>query len=275
MDISYISLLWFIIGTIIYFIFIKSKLNIDILDDNSKLLQYYSDNNYNLGIYILFTVFIQIAINIMYLKSKCGMSKGTFFSAFMFTLIPWVFIFTVMVAVIVMFPGFKSAFSDVIGYFVVSRTANELLSTILINTDVNDLIKDTTDTKKKDEMTHAAETIMKICGNKAVLINQMSPDNFTSIWNTLKPLMKDDIFKNDEIRQQLLDIVVLKDNVGEAIWYVYTAILISSIVYYNLSTRGCVKDPDTIKADYDEYIKEQEEIEKKNAINNSSTYTIS
>jgi hypothetical protein len=211
----------------------------------------------------------------MYLKSKCGMSNGTFFSAFLFTLIPWVLIFTVMVAVIVIFPGFKSAFSDVIGYFVVSGTANELLSTILINTDVNDLIKNTTNTKDKDAMTHAAETIMKICGNKAVLINQISPDNFTSIWNTLQPLMKGDIFNDMKIKQELLDIVVLKDNIGEAMWYVYTAILIASIVYYNLSTRGCVKDVDTIKADYDAYIKEQEDIERKVSVNNSSTYTIS
>ena len=76
-------------------------------------------------------------------------------------------------------------------------------------------------------------------------------------------------------KQQLLDLVIYRDNVGEAFWYVYTAILVSSIVYYNLDTRGCVRDVNSIKADYDEYTKEQDAIEKQEEINNSTVYTVS
>jgi hypothetical protein len=80
-------------------------------------------------------------------------------------------------------------------------------------------------------------------------------------------------YENNDIKKQLLDLVVLKDNIGEAFWYVYTSILISSIVYYNLATRGCVKSVDQIKADHDAYIQQQEETNKANEINNSTTYT--
>jgi len=103
----------------------------------------------------------------------------------------------------------------------------------------------------------------------------MNPENYIQIWNLLKPLMTPGMFENLEIKKNLLDLVVLKDNIGEAFWYIYTAILISSIVNYNLATRGCVKDIKQVKADHDIYIKQQEEIEKKNAVNNSTTYTVS
>jgi hypothetical protein len=92
----------------------------------------------------------------------------------------------------------------------------------------------------------------------------------------LKPLLKDPATYTDtSVKQELLDLVVLRDNVGEALWYIYTAILVSSIVYYNLATRGCVKDINAIKSDYDEYLKQQEDTEKKNEINNSTVYTVS
>ena len=88
-------------------------------------------------------------------------------------------------------------------------------------------------------------------------------------WGLLRPLMKEDITGNEEIettnKAQLLAMVVLKDNIGEAFWYTYTAILISSIVYYNLANRGCVKSVEQIKAGYDEYLKNQEATNKEAA----------
>ena len=37
-------------------------------------------------------------------------------------------------------------------------------------------------------------------------------------------------------------------------WYIYTAILVSSIVYYNLATKGCLRDVNSIKTNYNQYI---------------------
>jgi hypothetical protein len=244
---------------------------------NDDLMNYYAACMPKLGIYLLLVVVTQFGLNIMYLIDKCkGNASKNVGAAALFTFVPWVLIFGVMVAVIVIFPGFKMAFSNVIGYFVVSGRTNDLLSKILIDTDVNLAIEKTQDPSKKTEMMLAAEAIMKICGNKSILINQMYPDNFSTIWDVLKPLLKDPSTYTDKaVKQELLDLVVLRDNVGEALWYIYTAILVSSIVYYNLATRGCVKDINTIKSDYDEYMKTQEETEKKNEINNSTVYTVS
>ena len=67
----------------------------------------------------------------------------------------------------------------------------------------------------------------------------------------MKSNLNPDLLKQN--KSKLLEMVVTRDNVGEAMWYVYTAILVSSIVYYNLATKGCVKDVSTIKANYNQY----------------------
>jgi len=283
MDISLQSLIFFIITTIVYFSFPsigKPQLTLNDITEIGVTPEFYTRNMKSLAFYLGVVILVQLLLNIAYLTSKCGGAiDKNIGAAFVFTFIPWVLIFGVMLAVLVMFPGFKSAFSDVLGYYAVAGSANDIFSSIFIGTDINDMIDKTSDPKKKNELTHAAEAIMKICGNKSILINQMNPDNFISVWNTLKPLMKTDIKNNPEtinqIQTELLNLVVLKDNIGEAFWYIYTAILISSIVYYNLATRGCVKNVDQIKADHDAYIKQQEETNKQSEIDNSTTYTIS
>ena len=281
MDVSQISLVLFIIITIIYFAVPsigKPQLTLnDILTDESKAT-YYIKNIKSLAFYLGVVVVIQLILNGWYLSTKCdGAIDKNIYAAFIFTFIPWVLIFGVMLAVLIIFPGFKSAFSDVLGYYAVAGSANDIFSSIFIGTDINDMIDKTNDVTKKNELTHAAEAIMKICGNKSILINQMNSDNFVTIWDTLKPLMNAGVYDdpNSEIKTQLLNLVVLKDNIGEAFWYIYTAILISSIVYYNLATRGCVKSVDQIKSDHDAYIQQQEEADKQKELDNSTTYVVS
>ena len=281
MDISLQSLLFFTIITIIYFAFPsigKPQLKLgDLIDEQSKA-NYYTQNMKSLAFYLGVVVFTQLILNIGYLMAKCGGSLDkNIGAAAVFTIIPWVLIFGIMIAVLIIFPGFKTAFSDVIGYYAVAGGANEIFGSILMGTDLNEMIDQTNDVNKKKELTKAAEAIVKICGNKSILINQMNPDNFMDVWTTLEPLMIPGLDPNKklDLQTQLLNLVSLKENIGEAFWYIYTAILISSIVYYNLATRGCVKSIDQIKSDHDEYIKEQEEAALKQDINNSTTYVAS
>lgn len=280
MDVSLLSMIIFTIITIIYFVFPsigKQQLELKDVSINGVSAEFYSKNIYRLVYYIVAVIVSQLILNISYLTSKCGGALDkNIGSAFIFTFIPWVLIFGVMLAVLIVFPGFKSAFSDVLGYYVVAGHANDIFSSILIGTNINDEINKTTDANKKNELTHAAEAILKICGNKSILINQMNPDNFISIWNTLTPLITPGLEPNvlEKNKQDLLNLVVTKENIGEACWYIYTGILISSIVYYNLATRGCIKSVDQIKADHDAYIKEKEETDKQKELNNSTTYTI-
>jgi len=278
MDISFQSLLFFIIITIIYFVFPsigKPQLTLDDLSNDDKKINFYNKQMKGLAFYLGAVVVTQLFLNIGYLMTKCGGSLDkNIGAAAIFTFIPWVLIFGILLLVLIMFPGFKGAFADVIGYFVVAGGANDIFGSILIGTDLNDMIEKSENIEQKKELTQAAEAIVKICGNKSILINQINTDNFLEIWNILKPLMTPGSFEKTDIKQQLLDLVVLKDNIGEAFWYVYTAILISSIVYYNLATRGCVKSVDQLKSDHEAYVQSQEEALKQEEINNSVTYTM-
>jgi hypothetical protein len=278
MDISFQSLILFVIITILYFIFPsmggKPQLTLEHLINDANKSDYFSKHMKSLAFYLGIIVVSQLLLNIGYLMSTCGGSLDkNIFTAALFTFIPWILIFGVLLAVLIIFPGFKSAFADVIGYYAVAGGANEIFGKILLGSDLNEMIENTTDANQKNELTKAAEAIIKICGNKSILINQINPDNFLNIWATLKPLMTPGSYDNMEIKQNLLNLVVLKDNIGEALWYVYTAILISSIVYYNLATRGCVKSVDQIKSEREAYITAQEKANKQSELNNSISYT--
>jgi hypothetical protein len=278
MDISFQSLIFFIIVTIIYFVFPsigKPQLKLVDLTEEGVSPDFYNRNIKSLGFYFGLVVVSQLCLNVGYLMSKCGGSLDkNIGAAALFTFIPWILIFGVMLAVLIIFPNFKSAFSNVIGYYVVAGGANDIFGSILLGTDLNEMIETTNDETEKNKLTKAAEAIIKICGNKSILINQMDTNNFLQIWETLKPLMITGSYDNMEIKQQLLDLVILKDNIGEAFWYLYTSILISSIVYYNLATRGCIKSVEQIKSDHDDYIKKEEELNKQKELNNSTQYVV-
>jgi hypothetical protein len=283
MDPTYLSLISFILITIAYYSIPsigKIPVTVTMLT-SGDLNNYYTTNLSRLGIYFGVVVLTQFIINIFAVKSKCGGNVGENVGmAALATFIPWLLIFGMMIAILIMFPGLKSAFSDVVGYFAVSSSANNILTDILIDTNTNELIMNSPglDETQKSSLKRTAEAILKLAGDKSVLINQIVPENFLSVWNTLIPLMKPEITQNTELfgqkQQQLLDLVVLRENIGEATWYTYTAILLTSIISYNIMSKPCIKDVSAMKEDRDKYLKEQEELDKQKQLNNSTTYTM-
>jgi hypothetical protein len=94
----------------------------------------------------------------------------------------------------------------------------------------------------KGDMEKAASLVVKICGNMSILVNQLVPSNFNEYWNILKPLFKDkykSAASSDGLKEKLFDIVVTRDNIGESMWYIYTGILICSIVQFKIASVKC------------------------------------
>lgn len=279
MDASYLSLLIFIAITLLYYLVFKPKLNASAFDDKSGLeyAAYSSKNNVFLTCYFLLVVVTQIIMNSSVLVSTCGGSIAqNIGAAFLLTLIPWFFIFGIVIVALMIFPGFKSAFSNVIGYFAVAGTANNVLTELLVNTDLNQTIDDSTegDAEKNKSLKSAAEAIIKLCGNMSILINQIVPGNFVEYWSMLVPLMKDKYQAGaPELKQQLLDAVVMRDNIGEAMWYIYTAILLISVTQYNIMKRGCTGDLATMQAGYDKYLEKEAAVKTKTEKAQSTVYT--
>jgi hypothetical protein len=281
MDSSFFSLLIFVVITLLYYLALKPKLNASAFDDptGSEYAAYSSSNNTSLFIYFLFIVLTQVAVNASVMVNKCGGSLlQNIGSAFLMTLIPWIFIFGGVIAALMMFPGFKSAFSNVIGYFTVSNSANNILSELLVNTDLNQAINSAATTgaepEKINSLKSAAEAIVKLSGNMSILINQIVPSNFMEYWAMLVPLMKEQYQAGaPEMKQQLLDVVVMRDNVGEALWYIYTAILLISITQYNIMSRPCSQDVATMQQNQEQYLKTESKINAVTDKQNSKIYT--
>jgi len=314
---SYWNIIAFIITTVVYYLAFKPKLTVDMLSDEVQYAKYNKTYYFVLTMYFLAVVLIQFLINIGLMASKCGgsMNQNVADAAFI-TFLPWFFLFGAIIVILIVFPGFKSAFSDVLGYFFVAGSANKILTEILMNPEIEEKIEAIPSTvepstvepsnptpsqssnpvqssteqlpettsggdplannpseNNKKSMQQAADAIVKLMGNMSILINQITPSNFNQYWDILKPLMKSGYSDNLEKKQELLTVVESRSNIGEGFWYGYTALLLSSIIQYNIAITPCAKDTQAIQASYKQYV-EQEEKNKAQQEKTQTTYVL-
>jgi hypothetical protein len=284
MTISGTNVVAFLINTYVYYAAIKPSLTYDKLNDENIYSNYLKNNYSCLAIYLLLVIVVQCLINVNIINSTCGGSTSSNIGyAGMITIIPWILIFGVLLAIINIYPGFKSAFSDVIGYFWVSTSANKLITELLVNREIQPKIDDDTNLnpEEKIQMQNAADAILKIIGNTGVLINKITPSNFQNFWNTLTPLMKDQykpkngVLSPDAIqmRDSIFNLTVTRDNVGEALWYIYTGVLVSCIVQLNIASKSCNTNVATMEQNYAKFQQEEAEASKEKELTQSTVYT--
>ena len=383
---GYINLIVFILTTILYFYSLKPAITYETVEE--------PPSQKGLAIYALIVILTQFGLNVSAIIEKCGGSASQNIGvAALFTFLPWTLLFGVVIAVLIMYPGFKSAFSDVVGYFYISSTAHNLFSEMLaIKEDINSKIEGEPDSVDKPALKSTADALIKLCGNIGILINQIVPDNFKDYWTLLGPLMKpddelanqpsyknylqadsekkselnggqnkrnmkgglntkaaqiaaaaatavatassknqlstvppsstsplstsslqqsetgqpetlstatavdamgatamdvrpeqnDEAVSNAELknattfyRDELLKLVVTRDNVGEAIWYLYTGILVISIIQYYILSRACVSDAATMEKNYQKFLDNENDIQAQEAAAQNTTYTVS
>jgi len=277
---SYLNIVTFLLTTVFYYMALKPALPYNLYNNQQEYKNYISNNYMFLAIYVLLVIMIQFMVNSSIIASDCGGNiTENMGAAGVLTFLPWILIFGVLVIILTVYPGFKSAFSDVVGYYYVSSSANKLLTELLINKDIEKKLNEDTNMtpEKKLAMETAADAIIKICGNTSILINQIVPNNFDEYWGILTPLMKDKYRvegpETDKMKNDLFEIVVTRDNVGEAMWYIYTGLLLTSIVQLKITTRGCVTNPKTMEANYQKFL-ENEQNAKEQKEKASTTYTI-
>ena len=278
---SYLNIVTFLLTTLFYYLAIKPSYTYEISIDPTKQKEYKSSSYMYLAIYLLLVMVIQFMVNASIISSTCGGNiTENMGAAGVLTFLPWTLIFGVLIVILTVYPGFKSAFSDVIGYFWVSSSANKVITELLVDPKIQKKMdEDATSTpEQKEAMMTAADTIIKICGNTSVLINQIVPSNFQSYWNILTPLLKPkyqtDNPETEKIKNELFEIVVTRDNVGESMWYMYTGLLLTSLVQLKMTTRGCVSNPKTMEANYQKFKDAEQKAKDQKALATGTTYTI-
>ena len=296
MDNSYLNLIVFILTTVLYYL-IKPSTTLDTSNDENSQ----SSNYMMLGAYFLVVIISQFFINSYIITSTCGGNvMGNLKDSALYTFIPWTLIFGVVIVILYAYPDIKSAFSDVFGYYYVATSANNIITDLLVNEEVNTtlstpIVEPSTDINTnpleqpnkninisggsksynggaeptRDQLIKASDLIIKICGNMSILINQIIPSNFNQYWTMLTPLFKEK-YRNDDAalnqkKSELYDLVVARDNVGEGMWYIYTGILLCSLVQFKLSSVGCKSDQQTLENNYKKFKKqEKDDAELKN-----------
>ena len=278
---SYLNIVTFLLTTLFYYLAIKPSYTYEISIDPTKQKEYKSSSYMYLAIYLLLVMVIQFMVNSSIISSTCGGSvTENMGAAGVLTFLPWTLIFGVLIVILTVYPGFKSAFSDVIGYFWVSSSANKVITELLVDPKIQKKMNEdsTSSPEQKEAMMTAADTIIKICGNTSVLINQIVPSNFQSYWNILTPLLKPkyqtDNPETEKIKNELFEIVVTRDNVGESMWYMYTGLLLTSLVQLKMTTRGCVSNPKTMEANYQKFKDAEQKAKDQKALAKGTTYTI-
>lgn len=287
---SVINIVAFILATIGYYFALAPKLTIQEIDNKQHMNKYFNKKMGALGIYLFLVVGTQLLANIfVVLPAICGGSaKDNMNKAIFLTVFPWLFMFGSVLFIINTFPGLKTVFSDVIGYFYVSNSANNNLVELLIDENIREHIEDTNiSDNEKNKIAKTADAIIRICGNTSILLNRMFPSNFNEFWKVLEPLKKSkyQLTKNENgefveppealgIKTTLLNLVVSKDTVGEAMWIIYSGILVCFIVQMQIATSKCDTNADTINQNYDDYEAKQEQVEEDKQNNPEPVYTI-
>ena len=238
-------------------------------------------------IYLLSVIIVQFLVNLYIISTICeGNLIENIGTVGIYTFFPWFFMLGAVIIVLIMKPGFKTVFADVIGYFYVSNSTSKILTDILVNQDIKQIlsqnnIENSPDfEKEKEKIEKAADTIVKMIGNVSILINNIVPNNFKKYWSILESLMKPE-YKGENISQeayskkeQFLELVITRDNVGEAMWYIYTGILVSSLVQLYINTKACVNNPNTLNQNYKKFLEEQKKIKAKQELSTNTVYTL-
>jgi len=127
----------------------------------------------------------------------------------------------------------NSIFSNVVGYYWVSREANDILAQL------NAIDIQNPTTVGNNDLISAKILYSEIRNNKTLIINQLTPSNFDCIWDKLFKYLFElaghGSENNNKIREQLRNIVLQKYAIGKSFWYFYTAIICYTLSIYFMS----------------------------------------
>jgi hypothetical protein len=159
---------------------------------------------------------------------------------------PWFALFLATVIALALFPQLKKVFSYTIGYIFVANSLNSLFAKILKQKveDCEKACKDAT----KNELEQKRSLLTKLVQEQTIVANIISPEMFETQWNQLTPFIQEGELETG--KQQLFNLILRKDNIGEFVWYLLAGLLTCGYSTYIVSSRGCEKSAEQIKSEF-------------------------
>lgn len=241
------AIIWFIVSTIIYGFFKYFIALIDINDINNSTTKNFNDyinsNNNNNNIktnldmllygFLFFVIISEFFINLSLTRVLCDKTPQ-YYTATYSTIIPWVLIFTTLIALLRLFPGWLSPFSNTFGYGIAIIMGIKDLFNNLIRKDFKGL-----DENSRKALTH-------ITNDRSILINEISMENIDDFWNNMSSIFNVSQYTTQN-KLQLFNIIRAKTIIAEVIWFILTGLLIISISYNNIINSNCEKKLENMK----------------------------
>ena len=230
---SMVSLGAFVIVTLIYFI--------------AKSYSGNSSSAIMTSIYFLAILITQGIVNCYISNEMCGTTQWAM--AAKLTIFPWVLIFGSMYMMLTMFPGWKRPFANTLGYLVIKLLQ---LNKLLVGTETAPgLFKSRINVNSKtDSKTVAvADAIKNIYSDPALVINEMTPENFDESIYKLKT--GGVINNNNELIEKLRGLINVKDGVAEMVWYTLTGMVAMAAGQNYLVTSQCDKSASQLQTQTD------------------------
>ena len=161
--------------------------------------------------FFVITALSQYAINMGI--SPCKFNTRNAIAVLCMTLLPWLFIFGVMLMCIHhIAPNIKYLFANVYGYWQVASAADKLIKSA---------------TNGTTDLAH------KIYANPSRFINYITVENFEETYEDFKKETTRDI------KDELLKLVKSRETIGIAAWYIHTGILAICLVQTYMSSYVC------------------------------------
>tara|TARA_B100000900_G_scaffold317694_1_gene276731 strand:- start:540 stop:1235 length:696 start_codon:yes stop_codon:yes gene_type:complete len=167
------------------------------------------------------TFFLTYSLIVFEMSKTCKVgSKNFALNAFLYTIVPLVFIFGTIIALTTVLPGWKAPFSNTIGFFIVKNVIERKLFKLQNWIKVNE----STTRENQDYSTIKA---FNNNHNKTFFINELTPTNFEGAINKLSiGNGKNIVFEGEtpegnkfKTEKALYSAVVLKDLISEFIWF--------------------------------------------------------
>jgi len=175
-----------------------------------------------ISVYWILVVATQYGFALINSAQLCG--KAQVGTAFLASVTPRVIVFGSTIALLQTFPSWKAPFSNTIGYLIVRMLG--------VKDMLNNVMKPASGATGP-----TAKMLEDIYEDQSILINSMTPANFKQRIEDLRPLMR----QGADV-SSLERMVVIKDEISRAIWYLMSGFIATSMTMTQLVGAECVRD---------------------------------
>ena len=182
--------------------------------------------------YILITIIIQWQLNSIIASDNCE-NTDQFTTTFIATFLPWIGIFCTINVLLLIFPGWKSPFSNTLGYLF--AYLGGIKSTYVKMLKTPEAIEQSNFSDKA-----LLKSIEYMYSDSSTIINELNTINFEDSMIRLQPLFNEEAINDPSMKQDLFKFIVMKDTIGEIVWLLLSGSMAINVAYTYIINAECL-----------------------------------